>query len=132
MSSTRLELLASAAQTATGQGGGQAVGNLRELALCVEVTSVSASLTAIYLQSSSDGGTTWFDVLCSDFCNLTSGASSGTTGSAARNIVANLNTGAVLKAYATYKGFGDYVRAAWVIAGSGPSCTFSVKGIGKN
>lgn len=132
MSSTRFELLASAAQTATGQGGGIAVGNLREMALCVDVTAVSGSLSAIYLQSSSDGGTTWFDLLAQTMSNLTSGAASGTTGSAVRNLVSSLTTGAVIKAFGTYEKFGDLVRAAWVIAGSGPSCTFSVKGIGKN
>ena len=135
MSSTRIELLAAAAQTATAQGSGIAVGNLKELALAVEVTNVSGSLTAIYLQASSDGGTTWFDLLCDSFCNLTSGASSGTTGSYARNVVSSLTSGAVIKALASYgksTSFGDYVRAAFVIAGSGPSCTFSVKGIGKN
>lgn len=135
MSSTRIELLAAAAQTATAQGSGIAVGNLKELGVCVEVTNVSGSLSAIYLQGSSDGGTTWFDLVCDAFCNLTSGASSGTTGSFARNLVSSLTTGAVIKAFASYgknAGFGDYVRAAWVIAGSGPSCTFSMKGIGKN
>ena len=132
MSSTRLELAASAAQTATGQGGAIAVGNLRELALCVEVTVVSASLTCVYLQSSGDGGTTWYDLLAEAYSNLTSSGTAGTSGTWTRNVVANLSTGAIMKAYGIYKAFGDYVRAAWVIAGSGPSCTFSVKGIGKN
>lgn len=135
MSSTRQELLASAAQTATAQSSGLSVASLRELALCVEVTNVSGSLSAVYLQGSSDGGDTWYDLLCDAFCNLTSGASSGTTGSYARNVVSSLTTGAVIKAIASYgknAAFGDFVRLAWVIAGSGPSCTFSAKVIGKN
>jgi hypothetical protein len=135
MSSTRQEILASAAQTATAQGSGIAVGNLKELGLAVEVTNVSASLSAVYLQGSSDGGTTWYDLLCDSFVNLTSGASTGTTGSYARNVVADLTTGAVQKAFASYgktTAFGDFVRLAWVIAGSGPSCTFSARIIGKN
>jgi hypothetical protein len=132
MSSTRLELLASAAQTASAQGGAIAVGNLRELALCVDVTSVSGSLTAVWLQASSDGGTTWYDLLAEAYANSTSSGTATTSGTWARNVIANQSTGAVLKSYALYKTFGDYVRAAWVIAGSGPSCTFSVKGVGKN
>lgn len=132
MSSTRFDLLASAAQTATAQGSGISVGNLKEMAICVDVTSVSGSLGAIYLQGSSDGGTTWFDLLCDAFVNLTSGPSSGTTGSNARNVVSSLTTAAIIKAFGKYSNFGDYVRAAWVISGSGPSCTFSVKAIGKN
>lgn len=132
MSSTRFDIAASAAQTATGQGGQISVGALREMAIEVDVTSVSGSLGAVYMQGSSDGGTTWFDLLCKTFSNLTSGPSSGTTGSTARNIVSSLTTGAVIKAWAQYETFGDLVRAAWVISGSGPSCTFSVKAIGKN
>lgn len=132
MSSTRLELLAAAAQTATGQGGGISVSGLRELALVVDVTVVSASLTALYLQSSSDGGTTWFDLLAESFVTTTSSGTATTSSTWARNIISNQTTGAVMKCLAQYKTFGDYVRAAWVIAGSGPSCTFSVKGIGKN
>lgn len=135
MSSTPLEFQASAAQTATGQGGAIPVANLKEMAVMIDVTNVSGSLSAVYMQASSDGGTTWFDLLCDSFSNLTSGSASGTTGSYARNVVSSLTTGAVIKALASYgkvTSFGDYVRAAWVIAGSGPTCTFSVKGRGKN
>ena len=131
MSNTRFDIIASAAQTATAQGGGIAVANIKEMAICVDVTAVSGSLGAIYMQASSDGGTTWYDLLAKTFSNLTTGASSGTTGSAARNLVSSLTTGAVIKAFAAYDTFGDLVRAAWVISGSGPSCTFSVKAIGK-
>lgn len=131
MSSTRLELLASAAQTATAQGGAIAVGNLKELALCIDVTNVSASLSSVYLQSSSDGGTTWFDLLCESYVYTTSGTTV-TSGTWRRDTVTAFTTGVVLKCFAKYATFGDYVRAAWVIAGSGPSCTFSVKGVGKN
>lgn len=133
MSSTRLELLASAAQTATGQGGGISVAGIRELALCVDITSVSGSLSCIYLQTSSDGGTTWYDILTEAFVHLTTGTGGGTTGSWARNVgPVNMTTGQIAKAYARFAMFGDYIRAAWTISGSGPSCTFSVKAIGKS
>lgn len=131
MSSTRFEVLASAAQTATAQSGGIAVGNLKELALCIDVTNVSASLSSVYLQGSSDGGTTWFDLLCESYVYTTSGTTV-TSGTWRRDVVTSFTTGVILKALATYRAFPDYVRAAWVIAGSGPTSTFSVKGVGKN
>lgn len=133
MSKTRFEILASAAQTATGQGGGISVSGIKALLLCVDVTSVSGSLSSVYLQGSSDGGTTWFDLLAATKCCLTSGSGTTTTGSNIRNVMSDaLTTGNVQKIAATYAIFGDLVRAGWTISGSGPSCTFSVKGIGEN
>jgi hypothetical protein len=132
MSKTRLELLASAAQTATAQASGISVSGIKELAIFAEATSVSGSLGALYMQSSSDGGTTWFDMLAEEYTYLTSGATAVTSGTYSRNIISALTSGSVVKVWARYKTFGDYVRAAWVISGSGPSCTFSVKGIGEN
>lgn len=132
MAKTRFDILASAAQTATGQGGGISVSGVKALFLAVDITSVSGSLTSIYLQGSSDGSTTWFDLLSDTFCILTSGAGGGTTGSFSRNLTANLTTGQIMKIAATYSKFGDYIRAAWTIAGSGPSVTMSFKAIGEN
>jgi hypothetical protein len=132
MSKTRFDILASAAQTATAQGGGISVSGIKAMALCVDVTSVSGSVT-VYAQSSSDGGTTWFDLLAESVIHLTSGVAGGTTGTWLRNVTpANLGTGNISKCLATYRAFGDYIRAAWVISGSGASSTFSVKGIGEN
>jgi len=132
MSKTRFDILASAAQTATGQGGGISVSGIKALAIGIDVTSVSGSLTSVYMQGSSDGGTSWYDLLCSTFVILTSGAGGGTTGSFSRNLDTNMTTGQIAKIWATYQVFGDDVRAAWTISGSGPSVTFSVKGIGEN
>jgi len=133
MSKTRFELLASAAQSATGQGSGISVSGIKAMLVCVDVTSVSGSCTAIYMQSSSDGGTTWFDLLAATKCCLTSGSGTTTTGSTVRNIMSDaLTTGNVQKIAATYNSFGDYVRAAFVISGSGPAVTFSVKAVGEN
>jgi hypothetical protein len=131
MSKTRFELLASAAQTATAQGGGVSVSGIKSMALCVDVTNVSGSLSSIYLQGSSDGGTTWFDLLCETYVYTTSGTVV-TSGTFRRDVVTAITTGVVVKAAATYRIFPDYVRVAFVIAGSGPTSTFSVKGIGEN
>jgi hypothetical protein len=131
MSKTRFELLAAAAQTASAQGGGVSVSGVKHLALCVDVTSVSASLSSVYLQGSSDGGTTWFDLLAQDYVYTTSGTTV-TSGTNRRDVVTSITTGVVVKAIGTYVRFPDFVRAAWVIAGSGPTATFGVKAIGEN
>jgi hypothetical protein len=131
MSKTRFEILASAAQTATAQGGGVSVSGIKSMALCVDVTSVSGSLSSIYLQGSSDGGTTWFDLLCETYVYTTSGTVV-TSGTFRRDVVTAITTGVIVKAAATYRIFPDLVRAAFVIAGSGPTSTFSVKAIGEN
>jgi hypothetical protein len=134
MSSTRLAILASASQSATAQSSAIAVGNLKELAVCVQATVVTGSLHALWMQGSSDGGTTWFDILAESIVNLTSGSVSGTTGTWIRNIITGaMTTGQVMKAYGTYKTFGDYVRAAWVItAAANPTVTLQIDGVGKN
>jgi hypothetical protein len=132
MSKTRFDILASAAQTATGQGGGISVSGIKQMALCVDLTASTGTLTSIYMQASSDGGTTWFDLLCDTFCVLTSASGGGTTGSYSRNLTANLATGQVMKILATYSKFGDLVRLAWTENGSNPSVTISAKAIGEN
>lgn len=131
MSKTRFDILASAAQTATAQSSAVSVAGIKNLALFVDVTTVSASVSAIYLQGSSDGGTSWYDLLAESYCQTTSGVTV-TSGTWSRNIAVALTTGDVRKIWADYKVFGDYIRAAWVLAGSGPSMTLSVKGIGEN
>lgn len=132
MSKTRFEILQSAAQTATGQGGTIAVSGVKALALVVDVTTVSGSLTSVYLQGSNDGATKWSDLLCDTFCIFTSGAGGGTTGSFSRNLTANLTSGQIMRIMATYSKFPDNVRAAWTISGSGPSVTMEWKAVGEN
>jgi len=129
MSATRIEILASGAQTATAQGGAIAVGNMKELGVMADVTVASGTLT-VYLQSSSDGGTTWFD-LPYDLALVTAAtAAAGTATASNRNIHSSIT--ATAKAMAQYAKFGDLVRGAWVISGSGATFTFSIKAVGKN
>jgi hypothetical protein len=132
MSKTRFDILAAAAQSATGQGGGISVSGIKSMALAIDVTCSTGTLTGIYLQGSSDGGTTWFDMLAATSSWLTSGAGSGTTGSNIKVLAANLQTGNVAKIWATYSIMGDYIRAAWGISGAAPSVTIGMKGIGEN
>jgi hypothetical protein len=132
MSKTRFDILASAAQTATGQGGAISVSGIKNLALAVDITCQTGTLTGVYLQGSSDGGTTWFDLLATTSCWLTSGAGVGTTGGPTKVLAGNLLTGNVAKVWANYQIIGDYVRAAWGISGAAPWVTIGVKGIGEN
>jgi hypothetical protein len=132
MSKTRFSILASAAQTASAQGGAVSVSGIKNLWCAVDVTAVSGSLTAVYLQGSSDGGTSWFDLIAEQYGFTTASGTGGTSGTYNRNIIYNLTTGTVLKAAAVYRALPDNIRAAFVIAGSGPSCTFSVLGVGEN
>lgn len=148
MSKTRFEILASAAQTAVAQGSGIAVSGIKNLLVMVDVTVCSASLS-VWMQGSSDGGTTWADIPF-DWClenavtTHTEGRhfwpgvnSTSTTGNnnvafeGTRNMIDRASS-ATRRVMAKYTTFGDYVRAAWNVSGSGATSTFSVKGIGEN
>lgn len=131
---TRFSLIASAAQTTTAQGGAIYVGGIREMVVLVDVTAVSGTTPqlTLYLQTSRDGGSTWFDLIHDGAVVLSAGAVEG-QGSprGTRNIVGTAT--ATLKASAQYEGaIGDYVRVAWVISGTTPSFTFQVDAVGKN
>ncbi len=133
--STPLALLASAAQTATGQGGAIPAAGIRELVVMVDLTAVSGTnpRLSLYLQSTRDGGTTWFDLPHDGAIVLSSGATEGISEPRGkRNILSDAS--ATLKATAQYEGaFGNSIRVAWVISGTGsPTFTFQVDGIGKN
>lgn len=141
MGKTRFDILASGAQTATAQGGAIPVAGIKAMAVSVDVTSASGTLT-VYLQTSNDGGTTWFDLPYETCAVLAATAAEGThsspaiaTGSGvnqpgARNII-NVMT-ATAKALAKYSAFGDLIRPAWVISGGSATFTFSVKAIGES
>lgn len=132
--STRFDIQTSALQTATGNGGGISVSGIKELVVIVDVTaSVGPPTIDIYLQSSSDGGTTWSDLLFDWSCEspVTASATEGTVQTNKRSIADGLNTAAPKRYTAKYSVFGDYIRAAWVVSGA-TSYTFSVKAIGKN
>lgn len=131
--STRFEILASATQTATAQGGAISVAGLRELTIYATCTaSTTPTRLDVYLQSSSDAGVTWYD-LPNEAAMTTAAAGTDITASTTmkRNILDNVTSCAsTVKAIAKYTVFGDQIRAAWVI--SGTNFTFSVKAVGKN
>jgi len=129
---TRFEILASATQTATAQGGAISVAGIKELTVYATCTaSTTPTQLDVYLQSSSDGGVTWYD-LTADVTQTTNTAAAETAAVAnQRDVLQAVTTCATaVKAIAKYTVFGDQVRAAWVL--SGTNFTFSVKAIGKN
>src|SRR5258706_5836752 len=86
-------LIASAAQTATAQGGSVSVAGIKELIVFATCTA-SSSPTALdlYLQSSSDGGTTWYD-LTADVVQQTNTAAAETAAVATkRDVLANVTS----------------------------------------
>ena len=150
--STRLVLLASAAQTATGNSAAMPVASIKELAVYVDITAASGTspTLALFIQTSSDDGTTWFDMPYD--LRLTDNNASATQGSGGvpagtdlatsagapventrggRNINGVTSLAAVARLFASYHAFGDKIRVRWVIGGTTPSFTFSVRGIGK-
>lgn len=129
---TRFEIIASATQTATAQGGAISVSGIKELTVYATCTASTAPTQLdVYLQSSSDGGTTWYD-LTADVVQTTNAAAAETAAVAnQRDVLQAVATCAsAVKAIAKYTVFGDQVRAAWVITGT--NFTFSVKAVGKN
>lgn len=146
MSKTAVSLLASAAQTATAQGGAVPVSNLKGMAVVVDVTSSSGSLS-VFLQTSMDG-TNWADIPY-DLClqnapttitegrrmiggvNTTQSTGNNLGDAGCRNIVDG-QTGVARRGFARYTLFGNSVRAAWAISGSGATHTFSVLAVGEN
>jgi len=102
-----IELAASAARTATGNGDGfEGFGEANQAVFTLAVTAASGSNPTldVTVQHSIDGGTTWFDLV--SFAQKT-------------------GTGSELKS--TGGAFvGDHLRAKWTIGGSNPSFPFKV------
>jgi len=145
VAATRFEIQASGPQTTDGNGGNIAVAGIREMVAFVDVTASGGTTPSlsVWLQSSSDGGTTWYDlpyeVALLD-ANTTHAegahrappisAASGSAAIGARNIVDQL-AASPAKAVAVYRTFGDVVRGKWKITGTTPTFTFSIKAVSK-
>lgn len=132
--STRFEIQASGAQTASSNSGGISVAGIREMIVYFDCTASSGTgeVLDLFLQSSSDGGVTWFD-LPYEIALQTDGDGTETAGTAnGRDFVNMAADEACEDGSAVYRVFGDQIRARWFIAGTTPSFTFSVKAVGKN
>ena len=134
MPAVRLELLPLGAQTASGSGGWQAVPNASMATVFVNVTANSGTPTlTVFLEGSDDGGTTAYPLIA-DFGveTITTGDPDGVAVTTARTAIVNNITTTNQKCQATYKHLAtDFVRARWLIGGTTPSYTFTVKLVGK-
>lgn len=146
MSKTLFSIQDTGAQTATAQGGAVAVSGVKALAVCVDVTASSGSLS-VFLQSTMDG-TNWvdipFDLSLNNAptthtegtrriagVNTTQSTGNNRGDGGCRNMVEALSS-ATIRTFARYTIFGTQVRGAWVISGSGATHTFSIKAVGEN
>jgi len=132
---TRFEILASAAQNATGNGGAISVSGIKELVTYFDCTASSGTGETLdmLLQSSSDGGTNWYD-LPYELGQVSDGDGTETATTTNKRDFVELAADVActgVKSVAKYQLFGDLVRARWFIAGTTPSYTFSLRAIGK-
>jgi len=135
MSASRIEMAASAAQTATGNSAAFSVPTVGMAMVGIDITAFSGTTPTltVWLQASDDGGTTWFDVPNDLALISATTAATGTMSSTARrNIVDTLVISAAQKHFALYRQLpGDTVRLNWVISGTTPSITFSASMVAK-
>jgi len=138
-SSVQIDLLPLAAQTASGAGPTTDVSGIKELAVFAHVTTGSGSLSgghfALWMESSDDGGVTWYDI-APDYRIVDNDTYTDPVPvlGVVRNIIPDTTTiiTADSKWTAVYTRFGNKVRPRWILSGgSSPSETFSVKGVGK-
>lgn len=135
MTSTPITLLEAGAQTGSANGATMDVPGAEELIVFLHRTTASGTITAfsVWLESSDDGGTTWYE-LCSDSLVTTSAAAADVTATKdKRNYVTETTlTSTDLKTAARYTNFGSKVRVRWILTGTTPSETFGVKGVMKS
>ena len=107
---SRITLQASGAQTASGNGATIEAGEYTQALVTLNCTAVSGTTPTctVLLQTSDDGGTTWY--------NLPNGAFTQLTAIGTQVLQINVP-------------FGDTIRANWTIGGTTPSFTFAVKAV---
>lgn len=123
-----IELLASAARSADGQGGEKEVPTITMAILSLDVTAEAGTTPTldVILQGTPDDGTTWYDI---PLDRVMKSLANETPNSDAREIDVLEETGkfiALIK-HLPYK----TVRAAWEGSGSGWTYTFSLRLSGK-
>lgn len=125
MSSRRIELVASATQTATGQSAAVAVPTLSMAMVGLDITAENATDVDFWLEGSDDGGTTWYP-LCHDWASK-----DDNTEVAGPNVMIAETVAAVAKYMALYRHLAcDYVRLAWAF-NTATDITFSSSLVGK-
>ena len=127
----RIELVASAVQTASGNSAAFKVDTIKEAMVGVDITA-GTTVTAldIYLEGSDDGGTTWYELPC-DVAMQTSGtATDNAARTNERDIVKSKASTTAEKFIGIYRNLAaDYVRLRWIFTGT--NFTMSASLVGK-
>lgn len=132
-------LVASAAQTTTGTSGVLTIPLASSYRFAVEVTASSTNTTSfnVGIYTSLDGGTT-YDLIAwtTQMSNILGGyqflfrpyLNNGDTATAISNyILSTVTAAANTQIVANGPIDPRYIKVAWVLAGTSPSCTFAVK-----
>jgi|SRR5689334_738759 len=126
-------LKASGAQTGAAQGSLVEAGAYRVLHIAVNVTAGSGTVNPfrIWLEGSPNNGTDWYEIPCYGVLKAGATAPGAANSTLQRDIVNEAAVVTSQKYVATCELYFTQVRAAWNIAGSTPSETFSVVALGK-
>lgn len=105
-------LVPSSTVTVSGNGAGEDVSQYTEGLVTLDVTAASGTspTLAVKIQTSDDGGTTWYDIPNASFTQAT----------------------AVTKQAIQINTYGNLIRAAYTVGGTTPSFTFTVNAILKH
>jgi hypothetical protein len=130
---TRIELLASAEQTASSNSAAMRVSTIDHAVVTVEITAGSGTVVFdCWLEASDDGGTSWYVLPADQVLESYTGATENTVSTNSGDIVDNKTTTAAASYVATYKDLSpDYIRVRWTLTGSTPALTFAVRLVGK-
>lgn len=132
MRAASFTFLESESRTEDGESLGVKVPTLSMLMVGVDITAVSGTTPtlAVWLQTSDDGGTTWYDTPA-DLIMASSSGSTDVTATTNKRNIAN-DTAVVGQHVAIFKHLpSDYVRVKYDLGGTSPDYTFSVKAVGK-
>ena len=139
MSAVSLTFLAASEQAASANGASIPVPTVSTMNVVVDVTAQTGTWTsgkwAVWLEGSVDGGTTWARLVADTVVKSISTAhkTADVVVSANASFIVSLDatTPAIDQYMATYTRFPDYVRARWIMDGTTPRVTFSVKAVAK-
>jgi len=129
LAAERIELVASAQQTASGNSASFKVSTIKMAMVGVDVTAVTAVTDLdVYLEGSDDAGTTWYEIPCDFSLRTESDGTPATVSTNQRDIASSIT--ATGKFVGIFKHLpADYVRLRWILAGT--NFTMSASLVGK-
>lgn len=131
---TRVELLASAAQTASSNSASFKISTIDHAVVGVDITAGSGTVSDfdLWLEVSDDGGTTWYPIAPDVVVVGSTRAATWTVDLDDAYIVDSKASTTAETYLAQFPAISaDYVRVRWTLTGTTPSLTFSVSLVGK-